>query len=167
MNIGELTKNANGFYTGKIVTRTLSMVLALRELHSPNVNAPRFEVFERASHGAWVKVGALWEQTGKETGEAFLQGSVDDPSMDKPLSIACFMRDDGSYAVAWSRPRRDRSIPVSQGPSGGDDANDDGGQAGLDFNGDTNAPTKTSRSRKSADLGETTSDAQNVDRVTA
>lgn len=161
MNIGELTKNANGFYTGKIVTRTLSMVLALRELHNPNANAPRFEIFERADHGAWVKVGALWEQTGRDTGEAFLQGSIDDPSMDKPLSIACFMRDDGSYAVAWSRPRRDRSIPQSQTPAGEDD-----GQAAMEFNGDTNAPVKTSKARKSADLGETTSDAQNVDGLT-
>ena len=160
MNIGELTKNANGFYTGKIVTRTLSMVLALRELNNPNPNAPRFEVFERGSHGAWVKVGALWEQTGKDTGEAFLQGSIDDPSMDKPLSIACFMRDDGSYAIAWSRPRRDRSIPAAQGPSGGEDD----GQAAMEFNGDTNAPAKTGQTnakvgRKTADLGETTSDA--------
>ena len=155
MNIGELNKNANGFYTGKIVTRTLSMVLALRELHNPNPNAPRFEIFERASHGAWVKVGALWEQTGRDTGEAFLQGSVDDPSMDKPLSIACFMREDGSYAVAWSRPRRDRNVPASQGPTGGDED----GQAPLEFNGDTSAPPKTGKGRKSADLGATTSDA--------
>lgn len=154
MNIGELTKNANGFYTGKIVTRTLSMVLALRELHNPNPNAPRFEIFERASHGAWVKVGALWEQTGRETGEAFLQGSIDDPSMDKRLYIACFMREDGSYAIAWSRPRRNRSdVPAPRNPQG-----DDEGQDALDFNGDVTPPAK-SRARKSADLGATTSDA--------
>ena len=36
MNIGELTKNANGFYTGKIVTLAVSMILALREVHSAN-----------------------------------------------------------------------------------------------------------------------------------
>ena len=155
MNIGELTKNANGFYTGKIVTLAVSMILALRDVHSANEQAPRFEIFARGPNGAWVKVGALWEQTGRETGEAFLQGSIDDPSMDKRLYIACFMRDDGSYAIAWSRPRRNRSdVPSApRNPQG-----DDEGQDALDFNGDVTPPAKT-RARKSADLGATTSDA--------
>jgi uncharacterized protein (DUF736 family) len=153
MNIGELTKNANGFYTGKIVTLAVSMILALRDVQNPNPNAPRFEIFARGPNGAWVKVGALWEQTGRETGEAFLQGSIDDPSMDKRLYIACFMRDDGSYAIAWSRPSRSRSeVPAPVAPTGDD------GQAGLDFNGDVSAPAKA-KPKKSADLGETTSDA--------
>jgi uncharacterized protein (DUF736 family) len=152
MNIGELIKNENGFYTGKIVTRVLSMVIALRATNNPNPNAPRFEIFERASHGAWVKVGALWEQTGRDTGEAFLQGSIDDPSLEKPLPIACFMRDDGSYAVAWSRPSRARSVPAA--PVMNDD---DDGQAAMEFNGNTNAPVKT-KGRKNADLGASTSD---------
>lgn len=154
-NIGELNKNAQGFYVGKINTLAVSMVLALREVHNPNVNAPRFEIFARGVSGAWVKVGALWEQTGRETGEAFLQGSIDDPALDKRLYIACFMRDDGSYAIAWSRPRRARNdVPAPTGPSGDDDE----GQAAMEFNGDTNAPAK-SKARKTADLGETTSDA--------
>ncbi len=156
MNIGELTKNANGFYTGRIVTLAVSMVLALREVHNPKDTAPRFEIFARGPNGAWVKVGALWEQTGRETGEAFLQGSIDDPSMDKRLYIACFMREDGSYAIAWSRPRRARSeVPAPTGPSGDDDE----GQAAMDFNGDTSVPAKT-KGKKSADLGATTSDAE-------
>jgi uncharacterized protein (DUF736 family) len=153
-NIGELTKNANGFYTGKLVTRDLFMVIALREVNSANPNAPRFEIFEKASHGAYVKVGALWEQIANGTGEAFLQGSVDDPSMDKPLAIACFMRDDGSYAIAWSRPKRSNAMPASPTPSDGDDE----GQGAIDFNGDVSAPPK-SKARRTADLGETTSDA--------
>lgn len=154
MNIGELTKNANGFYTGKIVTLAVSMILALREVHSANEQAPRFEIFARGPNGAWVKVGALWEQTGRETGEAFLQGSIDDPSMDKRLYIACFMREDGSYAIAWSRPRRNRSdVPAPRNPQGDDEAQD-----ALDFNGDVSAPAK-GKGRKSADLGASTSDA--------
>ena len=53
MNIGELTKKANGFYTGKIVTLAVSMILALRDVHSSNEQAPRFEIFARGQtvHG--------------------------------------------------------------------------------------------------------------------
>mgnify|MGYP003677317373 CR=1 FL=1 len=155
-NIGELTKNANGFYIGKIDTLAVTMTLALREVNSTNDNAPFYEIHARSAAGAWVKVGALWEQTGRETGEAFLQGSIDDPSMAKPLYIACFRRDDGSYAIAWSRPRRMRGdvpAPASQG-------NGDSDQGDQDFDGSA-APKGKAKGKggKTADLGETTSDA--------
>jgi uncharacterized protein (DUF736 family) len=155
-NIGELTKNENGFYMGAIDTLAVSMTLALREVHNPNANAPRYEIHARSAAGRWVKVGALWEQAGRETGEAFLQGSIDDPSLDRTLYIACFMREDGSYAIAWSRPRRSRSegpAPVNQA-SGMDDA-----QAGHEFDGNAPGPRKPRKGGRFADLGETTSDA--------
>ena len=70
-NIGELTKNTNGFYIGKIDTLAVAMTLALREVHSTNENAPVYEIHARSAAGSWVKVGALWEQTSNGTGEAF------------------------------------------------------------------------------------------------
>ncbi len=148
-NIGEFKKNANGFYMGSIVTLAVSMTLALREVHNPNPNAPRYEIHAKSTSGAWFKVGALWEKVGGETGEAFLTGSIDDPSMDKTLYIACFMQRDGNYAIAWSRPRRAKNALPVQAEQDGD---------GFDFEGGAQAPAK-GKTRKGADLGATTSDA--------
>ncbi|WP_447526988.1 DUF736 domain-containing protein [Parasphingorhabdus sp. NYA22] len=156
-NIGELTKNTNGFYIGKIDTLAVAMTLALREVHSTNENAPVYEIHARSAAGSWVKVGALWEQTSNGTGEAFLQGSIDDPSMVKPLYIACFRREDESYAIAWSRPRRTRNdVPAPANQGEGDSENGE-----QDFDGSPAKQGKTQGKAKSkkADLGETTSDA--------
>jgi hypothetical protein len=87
-----------------------------------------------------------------------LQGSIDDPSLDRTLYIACFMREDGSYAIAWSRLRRTRSelpAPANSG-AGMDDA-----QAGLGFDGSAKTG-KTKKSGTTADLGQSTSDAVNA-----
>lgn len=163
-NIGEFKKNESGFYIGSIVTLAVSMTLALREVNNPNPNAPRYEIHAKSASGVWFKVGALWEKVGSETGEAFLTGSIDDPSMDKTLYIACFMQADGNYAIAWSRPRRARSTVPGQA------SQDDNG--GFDFEGGAAAPAK-GKTRKSAstvlraDLGASTSDAANVDGVNA
>jgi uncharacterized protein (DUF736 family) len=162
-NIGELTKNENGFFMGAIDTLAVSMTLALREVHNPNPNAPCYEIHARSAAGRWVKVGALWEQASRETGEAFLQGSIDDPSLDRTLYIACFMREDGSYAIAWSRLRRSRSelpAPANSG-AGMDDAGVNGSMAGLGFDGSAKTG-KTKKSGTTADLGQSTSDAVNA-----
>jgi uncharacterized protein (DUF736 family) len=45
------------------------------------------------------------EQTSKTTGECFLQGRIDDPSMAR-LSISAFRQSDGSYNVVWLPRRR-------------------------------------------------------------
>jgi uncharacterized protein (DUF736 family) len=154
-NIGEFNKNANGFYIGKIDTLAVSLTLALREVHSPNPNAPTYEIHARSAAGSWVQVGALWDQHASETGEVFLQGSIDDPSLDKRLYIACFRREDESYAIAWSRPRRNRAELPAAVNAGNTD------EPGMDFDGGSTAPANKGRSRKaSADLGESTSDAQ-------
>jgi uncharacterized protein (DUF736 family) len=153
-NIGELTKNENGFFMGAIDTLAVSMTLALREVHNPNPNAPCYEIHARSAAGRWVS---------RETGEAFLQGSIDDPSLDRTLYIACFMREDGSYAIAWSRPRRSRSelpAPANSG-AGMDDAGVNGSMAGLGFDGSAKTG-KTKKSGTTADLGQSTSDAVNA-----
>src|SRR3546814_6242253 len=50
---------------------------------------------------------ALWEAVAKNTtGEVFLQGSIDDPSLPEPLPIALFGSERDGYRVAWRRPQR-------------------------------------------------------------
>jgi hypothetical protein len=67
--------------------------------------------------GRWVQIGALWEQTSNGTGEVFLQGSLDDPSMSEPLPIALFGSDEQGYRIAWRRPqRRDDLATAARAP---------------------------------------------------
>ena len=50
------------------------------------------------------------EDAVADTGEAFLNGKIDDPSMTAPLQISAFQQDDGSYNIVWSRPTRRRDV---------------------------------------------------------
>jgi uncharacterized protein (DUF736 family) len=106
MNIGTIRASERGQLTGSIATLTVAMSFALRNVESSNAKAPRYEICTRNPAGAHVQIGALWEQTSKATGECFLQGRIDDPSMRHPLAISAFRQNDGSYNVAWLRPQR-------------------------------------------------------------
>lgn len=136
MNIGNLKVNDAGTFVGRIVTVGINLMVALRAVESNNDRAPRFEVFGRDSAQApWSQVGALWEQTSNTTGEAFLQGQIDYPSMPKPLAILLFTQDDGSYNVAWTRPKDRSSIGRNGAPQTAGDGlgeSTSGAQAGFD-----------------------------------
>ena len=118
MNIGTIRASERGQLTGSIATLTVAMSFALRSVESSNAKAPRYEICTRNPAGAHVQIGALWEQTSKATGECFLQGRIDDPSMRHPLAISAFRQNDGSYNVAWQRPQRRSSAAFS--PSAND-----------------------------------------------
>jgi uncharacterized protein (DUF736 family) len=113
MNIGQITRRDNGrngsVLVGRIDTLAISMTIGLREVNNPKETAPKYEIMAKTKAGAWVRVGALFEQTSRASGEVFYQGQIEDPSMDRPLSIALFRNDgdDGieAYNVAWSRRR--------------------------------------------------------------
>jgi len=110
MNIGTLKRNTDGLFTGRIATITFTATIALSEVRSHNDKAPAYDVMALAAdRRSWVKVGAVWEYTSNETGEAFLSGRIDDPSLDKPLDVAIFGQQDGSFNVAWRRPQRKRA----------------------------------------------------------
>jgi uncharacterized protein (DUF736 family) len=113
MNIGTIRANDRGALTGSIATLTVAMSFALRGIASNHPNAPRYEICTRSPAGAAVQIGALWEQTSKTTGECFLQGRIDDPSMARPLAISAFRQSDGSYNVAWLRPQRRSGFRVA------------------------------------------------------
>jgi uncharacterized protein (DUF736 family) len=160
MNIGELTKNGNGYFMGSIATLAVSMTLALRDVHIPGKSI-RYEIHAKSASGAWVKVGALFAKDARETGEEFLQGYIDDPMLDKKLYIACFMQRDGNYAIAWSRPSRAASeLPAAVNQADELDAFPFGeAPAGTTPAGTTPTGRAKGGSKKTADLGETTSDA--------
>lgn len=114
MNIGTIQCNDQGRLSGSLATVMVAMRFALREVESANEKAPRFEILTRNTGGAFVQVGALWERASNETGECFLQGRIDDPSMPRPLPISAFKQADGSYNLVWSRPRaRRRAAPFA------------------------------------------------------
>jgi len=132
MNIGQLKPNAAGVFLGKIQTASLDLNIGLRPVESRSPAAPKFDVMVRSRSGQFLPIGGLWEKTANNGAGTFLQGQIDDPSFDAPLSIALFSQDDGSLNVAWSRPRR--RIGRGFGDLGVQDpANDtfDPGQGGL------------------------------------
>lgn len=103
MNIGEI-KPVNGRLQGHIATRTIDLPkVGLRPVQSMHERAPVFEVVALNVGRRWVQVGALWEATANKTGESFLQGSIDDPSLSEPLPIALFGSDAEGYRIAWRR----------------------------------------------------------------
>ena len=139
MNIGEI-KPVNGRLEGHIATRTIDLPrLGLRPVQSTNERAPVFEVVALNVGRRWVQIGALWEATANSSGECFLQGSLDDPSLPEPLPIALFGTDAEGYRVAWRRreirddfgssersPRREMNGGGMSGGFGGSTAGADG-----------------------------------------
>jgi uncharacterized protein (DUF736 family) len=142
MNIGEFKAN-NGRILGSIATRTIDLPkLGLRPVESTNERAPTFEIVALNVGNRWVQIGALWEAVAKHsTGEVFLQGTIDDPSLAEPLPIALFGNDTEGYRAAWRRPqRRDdfgpavrnsrRDYAEGEGGFGESTAGNDGGLTG-------------------------------------
>ena len=123
MNIGSIKQNEAGIFIGRVSTLTVSVTIALREVRSTNPRAPRYEIHAlNTASRAWVQVGALFELTARETGEAFLNGKIDDPSLAQPLYISAFRQDDGSYNIVWQRPQRRRDVTAAMTPKDTDDA---------------------------------------------
>ena len=121
MNIGSIKQNESGIFVGKIATLALAMTIALREVHSANPKAPKYEVLALSASRAWVRVGALFEMFATNTtGEAFLNGKLEDPSFAAPLYISAFRQEDGSYNVVWSRPSRRRDLATEMAPKADD-----------------------------------------------
>lgn len=103
MNIGEVNV-VKGRLEGRIATRTIDLPrIGLRKVDSMNERAPVYEILTLNIAKRWVQIGALWEAVTKKTGEVFLAGNIDDPSLPEPLPIALFPTENGSYSIAWRR----------------------------------------------------------------
>jgi len=112
MNIGEFKLN-KGRILGWIATRTIDLPkLALRPVESDNELAPVYEIITPNVGGRVVQIGALWEAVAKRTGETFLQGNIDDPSLPEPLPIALFGTVEEGLRAAWRRQERDDFGPA-------------------------------------------------------
>lgn len=164
MNIGSLKANEEGTLVGRIATLGFNAVVALREVNSNNDRAPAYDMMGlSADRRTWVKIGALWEYTSNETGEAFLSGRLDDPSLEKPLDVAMFRQDDGTLNVSWRRPQRRRAAPSfgsndalpPMPPAGSDEASDgvgtgssSGTQSAVDGLGESTAPAPGAGGRR-------------------
>lgn len=140
MNIGEF-KTMNGRLQGWIATRTMDLPrLGLRKVESMHERAPVYEILALNVGNRWVQVGALWEAFAKNTtGEAFLQGSIDDPSLPEPLPIALFGDAQEGFRVAWRRQQpRDMFAPVTRGAQrgGAPEGEDDFGDSTAGSNGE-------------------------------
>lgn len=110
MNIGSIKQNDSGVFIGRVSTLTVAITIALREVRSVNPKAPKYEVLAlNSASRSWVQVGALFELASNATGETFLNGKIDDPSLVQPLYVSAFRQDDGSYNIVWSRPTRRRA----------------------------------------------------------
>ena len=148
MNIGQIKQNDAGIFMGRISTLAVAMTIALKPVASNNPKAPRFEIHALTPARKWIQVGALFELFSNNTGEAFLNGKIDDPSMTAPLQISAFSQDDGSYNLVWSRPTRRRDVTaqlaakqddmpafdMGEGPTGSDGATTDGlGESTAEF----------------------------------
>jgi uncharacterized protein (DUF736 family) len=125
-NIGYVRPNANGALIGRIECLAFNNVIGLSPVESNNPRAPKFEVMARSGNN-WVRVGALFEQTARTTGEVFYQGRIDDPKMDKPLDVALFGNSgpEGGYNVSWTR-RRVRQDFGQTASANGDDGEGEG-----------------------------------------
>jgi uncharacterized protein (DUF736 family) len=143
MNIGNLKRDANAVYMGRITTLTIAATIALREVRSHNEKAPAYDVMALAAdRRSWVKVGAVWEFTSNETGEAFLSGKIDDPSLERPLDLAMFGQEDGSFNVVWRRPQRKRAALPPLEPAVDEDTSSPSSGQSDDGLGESTAPAQ-------------------------
>lgn len=134
MNIGQF-KNEDGRLMGSIATRTIDLPrIGLRPVDSSHDKAPIYEVVALNVGGRWVQIGALWEAASNTTGDIFLQGSLDDPSLPAPLPIALFGTLEEGYRVAWRRQQRRDDFGTSvRSPQrgGGGEGGSSGAMAGF------------------------------------
>lgn len=160
-NIGYINKTDEGGLVGKIDTLAFSATIGLRRFMSDNAKAPKYEVMALTAARTWVKIGALFEQSIRSSGESFYQGRIDDPSMSRPMDIALFAKEGGGYDIAWTRRRARQDAPDSGEPAVPpmDDAAPEAQSGGL---GDSTAPDapQGGRGRGAAGKGGEAADKQ-------
>lgn len=107
--IGVFHPTKEGGWSGNV--RTLSLDLKVRFV--PNDNraneaAPAFRVFAGDS-----EVGAAWRrQSAGEAPKEYLSVSLDDPTLQQPISAALFETGSNEFCLVWNRRRAGPSDDV-------------------------------------------------------
>jgi uncharacterized protein (DUF736 family) len=99
--IGTFHKQADGSYTGSIITLAVqSKQVTFRPADKDdNDKAPDFRIFSGK-----VEFGAAWKKTSRENRD-YLSVKLDDPSFPGPIYASLVDADDG-YSLIWSRSRQ-------------------------------------------------------------
>lgn len=115
--IGTFTPAQDGFLHGSIRTLTLNTPAHLEPVTSDHDGAPAFPLY-----AGEIELGAAWAKTAKESGRAYHQIRLDDPSFPGPIFANLIEdADTGVFALIWSRPRpakASRRTSVSKSSSG-------------------------------------------------
>ena len=124
--IGTFTPARDGFLQGSIRTLTLDTPAQLEPIHTEAEGAPAYRVY-----AGEIELGAAWAKVGRDSGRAYHQVRLDDPSFPAPI-FANLITDPetGTYSLIWSRPKtaarsarnarsngRGRSRPEAKAPA--------------------------------------------------
>jgi uncharacterized protein (DUF736 family) len=111
--IGTFTLD-RGFLKGQIKTLNLSADVSMEPVESQKEGAPAYRVYAGA-----VELGAAWAKTAKESGRAYHQVRIDDPSFPAPIFANLIEEDSGSFALIWNRPKATRRGEGNHGSQSG------------------------------------------------
>ena len=117
--IGTFTPAQDGFLHGSIRTLTLDTPAQLEPVRSERAGAPAYRLY-----AGEIELGAAWAKTAKESGRAYHQIRLDDPSFSAPIFANLIEdADTGVFSLIWSRPKaagKTRRRPAKAGSSKGD-----------------------------------------------
>ncbi|PKP94698.1 MAG: DUF736 domain-containing protein [Alphaproteobacteria bacterium HGW-Alphaproteobacteria-16] len=136
-NIGNLKRNEQGVHIGRLIHPDFSVSVYLAAVQRTKERSPVCEVMGLNPARDWARLGALFEQVGKENGTVFYQGSITPPNTGgKRYYIKLFRQDDGSFNVAVDEPNA-RRAPIGSANMDGSDR----GEPASDGLGESTAPT--------------------------
>lgn len=99
--IGTFTPAQDGFLHGSIRTLTLDTRAQLEPVNSDRAGAPAYRLY-----AGEIELGAAWAKTAKESGRAYHQIRLDDPSFSAPIFANLIEdADTGVFSLIWSRPK--------------------------------------------------------------
>jgi uncharacterized protein (DUF736 family) len=113
MNIGEMTRNDDGSVTGFIAEPTYDFPrVYLEKVESSNARAPLFDLKTPTPRGRPFRLGAIWERTAKDTGEAYFGGYIESGASGY-VSLRMFRsrRNPNAWVIV-------RNVPGSRKPGG-------------------------------------------------
>lgn len=109
MKIGKLQSTENDIYVGELCTLQLQLDQFFLK---PNVdrispNAPGYIACVPIGNRE-AEIGAAWKyeiKRGEKAGQHMFSIALDDPSFERAFNISAFPSNDGSWEIAWSRPK--------------------------------------------------------------